>query len=143
MNLLQIKWIRDNEKEVFDNTYKFLSTVDFINAKLTGSYVIDYTNAGITQLMNLQEGKWDRDILQIAGINEDRLPEILPTGVEVGKLTARAAEELGLNTSVKIINGGHDQYCAAIGSGTINEGDVLLSTGTAWVVLGNHRAAII
>jgi sugar (pentulose or hexulose) kinase len=133
---VQIKWIRDNEKDIFDNTYKFLSTLDFINYKLTGNYVIDTTNAGITQLMNLQEERWDGELLQMAGITEDRLPYILETGAEVGRLTAEAAEELGLGTTIRIINGGHDQYCAALGSGALNEGDILLSSGTAWVILG-------
>lgn len=30
-NLIQIKWLKDNEPETFNNTYKFLSTIDYIN----------------------------------------------------------------------------------------------------------------
>ena len=34
-----------------------------------------------------------------------------------------------------VVNGAHDQYCAAVGAGVTRPGRVLLSCGTAWVVL--------
>lgn len=135
-NAIQIKWLSDNEKEVFNKAYKFLSTMDFINMKLTGSFVIDPTNAAITQLMDISTGKWDETILSTVGIGTDKLPEILKSGTVIGNLTSEAAAELGLDTSVKVVNGGHDQYCVAAGTGTVNEGDLILSTGTAWVIFG-------
>jgi sugar (pentulose or hexulose) kinase len=43
--------------------------------------------------------------------------------------------ELGLSTDAWVMNGAHDQYAAALGAGVIHPGQVLLSCGTAWVVL--------
>jgi len=134
-NLIQIKWLRDNEPETFSKTYKFLSTIDYINYKLTGKYVIDATNAAMTQLLNIRNKTWDHSILQALDIDEQKLPDIVSSGEAIGCLTYDAAEQLGLSENTLVVNGGHDQYCVALGSGALNSGDVVLSTGTAWVVL--------
>lgn len=135
-NLVIIKWLKDNKREVFDKTHKFLSTLDYINFKLTGEYVIDPTNAGITQLMDITTGDWDEQLLEVAGIKRNKLAVIVEPGTIIGNLTVEAATQLGLDASVKVINGAHDQYCAALGSGLFQKGDMVLATGTAWIVTG-------
>lgn len=132
----KILWIKKNMPELFKSTDYFISTLEYMNMKLCGRCVIDPTNAAMRQIFDIETGKWDKDILDYIGIDESRLPEILPIGALVGTLTPAAAEELGLHTGVKVYNGAHDQYCASIGSGAIEAGDMLLATGTTWVVLG-------
>ena len=73
--------------------------------------------------------------MKIAGITEDKLPQIVSSGSMIGTLSVKASEKLGLSKKVKVVSGGHDQYCAALGAGAVNTGDVLLATGTAWVTL--------
>jgi sugar (pentulose or hexulose) kinase len=60
----------------------------------------------------------------------------MKTGQLVGTLCADAAGAFGLHSSVKVYNGAHDQYCASLGCGAVNASDMLLSTGTAWVIVG-------
>lgn len=141
-NLVQIRWIRDNNKELFSKTYKFLSTIEYINFKLTGKYVIDPTNGGMTNLMNINTGTWDPELVCAAGIEIDKLAEVMDSGAEIGTLTHVAASELGLDKSVKVINGGHDQYCTAVSAGAFSTGQVFLATGTAWVILGTFKEPI-
>jgi len=136
LNLVKIRWMKDMENDIYNAAYKFISTIDYMNFKLTGRYIIDPSNAAMTQLMDIQSGKWDGQILDLIGIHSDRLSEIVQSGSLIGNLTPDAAGQLGLNTAVQVISGGHDQYCAAVGAGAIHKGDMLLSTGTAWVVLG-------
>ncbi len=132
----KIHWLKNNMPEVFSGAACFPSTIEFINKKLTGKYITDPTNAAIRQLFNIKEGKWDCEILSAIGITEERLPEVAPTGAEIGTLTDEAAEALGLEKGVRIFCGAHDQYCASIGSGAVEAGDMMLATGTAWVILG-------
>lgn len=132
----KILWIKQNCPELFKNTAYFISTLEFMNMKLCGQCVIDPTNAAMRQIFNIETGEWDREILDFIGITEERLPKVLPIGATVGNLTPLAAEALGLDTSVTVYNGAHDQYCASIGSGAVEAGDMLLATGTTWVVLG-------
>lgn len=134
-NLIQIKWIGDNEPQIYSKVYKFLSTIDYINFKLTGRYAIDATNAAMTQLLNISSKTWDDGILRLLGITDKSLPSVQKSGEPLGYITNSAAEQLDLNPETLVVCGGHDQYCAALGAGALNSGDVVLSTGTAWVVL--------
>ncbi|NLJ40733.1 MAG: hypothetical protein GX352_03875 [Clostridiales bacterium] len=134
LNALQIAWIRENEPEIFSRTDKFLSVPDYISAKLTGRAALDLSNAGINQLADIVKGSYDKDILDFIEIEEEKLGEIIPSGEPIGYLTQEAKEELGLTGNVMFCSGAHDQYAALIGSGAINSGDMLLGTGTAWVL---------
>lgn len=132
----KLMWVKKHEPEVFEKTYSFVSTVEFVNYKLTGQNVIDPTNASIREFFNINTGKWDKEILDIVGVGEDRLPTVMDSGAYIGTLTKAAAEALNIPEGVKVYNGAHDQYCASIGCGALNPGDMMLSTGTAWVLLG-------
>lgn len=136
LDAAKLIWLRQHENEVFKNADCFITTLEFINMHLTGRKVIDPTNAAIRQLFNIETGDWDDEILSACGITRERLPEVLPVGALVGNLTEKAASELGLSCDVKVYNGAHDQYCASLGSGAVEIGDMLLATGTTWVVLG-------
>ena len=57
-------------------------------------------------------------------------------GEAIGHLTPEAASALGLSTDIAVYCGSHDQYAASLGSGATSSGDMMLATGTAWVVLG-------
>lgn len=132
----KLLWLRRNRPEVFEKAAGFDTALETVNRYLTGRTVTDPTNAAIRILYNIRERRYDPEILSLLGLEEDRLPEVLPTGAVIGTLTDRAARELGLPGGVLVCNGAHDQYCASLGAGAIHAGDVLVATGTAWVVLG-------
>lgn len=136
LDAAKLLWIKKNEPELFERCAYFISTLEFMNMKLCGQCVIDPTNAAMRQMFNIETGKWDQEILDFIEIDESRLPRVLPIGAEVGTLTPNAAKALGLSTGVKVYNGAHDQYCASVGCGAVETGDMLLATGTTWVVLG-------
>lgn len=134
LNALEIAWLRENRPELFERTAMFLSVPDFISMRMTGRPVVDISDAGINQLADIRTGRYDRAILDFIGIEESRLAEIVPSGVPVGRLLKGAAEELGLPRSVLLVSGAHDQYAALLGAGITNTGDLMIGTGTAWVV---------
>ena len=49
-------------------------------------------------------------------------------------LSPEAAKELGLNPDCVLVSGAHDQYAVALGAGAVNDGDILIGSGTCWVV---------
>jgi len=61
--LLQICWLKNNERKIFEKTYKFLFVNDYIIYKLTGKYCTDPSNSSITMLYNLRLEKWDPQLL--------------------------------------------------------------------------------
>ena len=134
--LLHIYWMRQTDPETFASIRCFLFVNDFIIHKLTGELCMDPSDAGITQLYNIAEGRWDENMLGTAGIRQDQLSPVQNSGVVVGQITEEASRETGLSRSVLVVNGAHDQYCAALGTGVLKPGEVMLSCGTAWVILG-------
>jgi xylulokinase len=135
LNALQILWLKQNRPEVFRAAAKFLSVPGYLTLRLTGRAAVDASSAGIEQLLDIYSGRWSEQVLEILGIGEGRLAELVFACEAVGTLTAEAAEALGLSTSVVVTAGGHDQYCAALGAGAAAQSDRLLATGTAWAAV--------
>jgi xylulokinase len=133
--LQHIAWFRRNRPAEFSATAHFLFVNDFIGYRLTGQRCMNPSDAGITQLMALATGDWDTRLLETAGVHRDQLSPVRPSGAVIGTLTAQAAEATGLPRDTLVVNGAHDQYCAAVGAGVTRPGRVLLSCGTAWVLL--------
>lgn len=140
MNAMQIRWMKDHEPDNFAKTAMFLSVPDYISYKMTGIPALDISNVGINQLGNICAGTYDEDILRFAGISENKLPKICSSGTVIGNLTEQAAGELGLTTKAILSAGAHDQYAVALGAGACNAGDILIGSGTCWVItcIGNE-----
>lgn len=134
LNAMQIRWMKDHEPENFQKTAMFLSVPDYISYKMTGKTVIDLSDVGINQLGNIKKGTYDEEILKFTGVTEKQLPSICRSGELIGHLTPAAAEELGLTTKAVLSAGAHDQYAVALGAGACNAGDILIGSGTCWVI---------
>ncbi|MCD6593186.1 hypothetical protein J7L00_03785 [Candidatus Bathyarchaeota archaeon] len=134
--LLQIYWLKKNKPDLFKKIRKFAFVGDYIAYEFSGEWVIDPPSAAITMLYNIRDGVWDEELLEIVDISEDQLPKIRDSGEKIGFVSQQVRKELNLHGDEIIVsNGGHDQYCASLGAGCLNEGDLLLSGGTAWVLL--------
>lgn len=130
----KLMWIRDHEPEVYERTYKMLLAKDYIICRLTGEFVTDYSEASGTDVFNLRELSWSQEILEAAGIGQDKLPELHASVDVIGTLSEGAAKALGLTTKTKVVCGGGDGPCSALGAGSIKSGQNFLSFGTsAWV----------
>lgn len=134
LNALQIRWLKEHEPETFKTARYFLSVPDYISAKLCGIPALDLADAGINQLADIRHGCYDQNILNYLGISEKQLGRIVPTGEVIGHLTEAAAEELGLDVDTVLVCGAHDQYAVAAGIGCLKAGDIMIGTGTSWVV---------
>lgn len=133
--LCQLRRMRDEAPDIFNDACKVLTTADYLAMRLTGRAVIDSTNAAMTQLADYRKGMWDAELCSEAGIDEKMLPELLSAGEIIGPLTEKALADTGLTGKVLLINGAHDQYAGALGAGAVRAGDVICSTGTTWVVM--------
>ena len=131
---LEIRHLKDHEPDVFAAADYFLSVPDYVSLKMTGIPAVDPSNAGINQLIDIREMRYDERLLRFAGVEEERLARLLPSGTAVGHLTDTAARELGLSTETVFVTGAHDQYAVAFGAGALSDGDILIGSGTCWVV---------
>ena len=120
--LTKIAWIKNNEKEKFKQVSKFLSLKAYILQQLTGEYVIDYSIASATGLLNIHKIKWEPESLKFAGITSAMLPDLVPVDTKVGKLNKAYQVSLGLSAETKILVGSSDGCMAVIGDGVNGEG---------------------
>jgi gluconokinase len=51
--LCKIIWLRENESEVFNKTFKFISIKEFIWFKLFGVFEVDYSIASATEMFDI------------------------------------------------------------------------------------------
>jgi sugar (pentulose or hexulose) kinase len=135
LNALQILWLRQNKPELFRAAAQFLSVPGYLTQRLTGCAAVDRSSAGVEQLLDVRTGRYSEPILELLGIDERRLAELVDAHESVGTLIPEAAQALGLPQSVTVAVGGHDQYCAALGAGLVSGKDRLIATGTAWAVV--------
>ncbi|MBA7509793.1 Xylulose kinase [subsurface metagenome] len=134
ISILPLYWLKENKKHIFEKIHKILFVNDYVQNKLCNNGYQDPSNASITLFFNIINGIWDKDILSLFDFDVDRFSKIKNSGELVGYLNENICESLRIQDKVKVYNGGHDQYCTALGAGILNEEGILLSTGTAWVI---------
>ena len=133
--LTKLLWLKKHEPTIWDRSHQFLLYEDYFLRRLTGKASISHCLASRTQMYDLQSGCWAMDILEKCGIDAGRLSDLAPVaGGVVGGLEKDTAARIGVYGDVLVVSGGHDQACAALGSGVIKPGMAMVSTGTAEVV---------
>jgi xylulokinase len=140
--LAKLLWFREREPGLFSRTHKFLMTLDFILAKLTGAVVTDHTMASGTLFYDLREQTWSRIIVQSLDLDEAKLPEIRWSGTVIGRIRKEVAAEVGLSRDVRVSIGGQDQKVAALGAG-IDLHRTTVSLGTAMAITQKSAQPII
>jgi xylulokinase len=127
-------WIRDNEPDIYDATAKMLHAKDYINYKLTGRMVSEYSDASGTNLLNLETLDWSDEIIDAAGIDPDKLPALVKSTDIVGEVTREAAEATGLAAGTPVAAGAGDGLCAGVGVGSVKPGSTYNYLGSSsWI----------
>jgi sugar (pentulose or hexulose) kinase len=130
----KILWLRRNEPERFAAASRFLLVEDLILHRLTGRFVSEGGVQCTSLLYDIRTRDWWSPMLEAVGIGSERLPELIEPGDVAGTLSASAAAELGLPTSVLVVAAGMDQGAGAVGVGNVGAGVVSESTGGALTV---------
>tara|TARA_B110000003_G_scaffold83922_1_gene85872 strand:- start:6417 stop:7904 length:1488 start_codon:yes stop_codon:yes gene_type:complete len=130
----KLKWVKDNEPEIYDKIYKFMLPGDFIAFKLTGK--INTTKNGLSEgiiwdYKNDVTAKW---LLDYYDIDPNLTPDIVANFSNQGQTSKQAAEKTGLPIGVPIIYRAGDQPNNALSLNVFNHGEVAATGGTSGVV---------
>ncbi len=131
----KILWIKENEPEIFESTHKFMLVHDFIEMKLSGEFVTDWSNASRTLLFDVEKFEWSEKICDALEISPEKLNKPYASGEKIGEVAARAARETGFIEGTPVIAGGGDQQCGALGVGVIKPGRIKATMGTGTFLL--------
>jgi len=126
----KIMWMKRHKPEVYKNTWKFLLFADFILYRLGAKPHTDYSLAARTMAFDVINKRWSSEILECAGVEEDKFGEPVQAGTVVGQISKSIAGELGLPENLILVAGGHDQPCAALGAGVIKSDIAVDGLGT-------------
>jgi xylulokinase len=127
---LRMLWMKENEPEIYRNTYKWLLIEDYINYRLSGVFATDESMASCTMLFDQKQRTWSEEMCQLSGIPMSLLPPVMPSSTRMGEVTDEAASETGLRVGTPIFLGGHDHICSSLPVGAFRPGSVLCITGT-------------
>lgn len=72
----KMRWIREYLPEVYNRTSCFLTAKDYLNFRLTGAQCIDFSEASGSFLFSWKRRAWDTDLLNLFGIEEEKLPPL-------------------------------------------------------------------
>ena len=134
-SVLKILWLKNKEPEIFNKTWKFMCWGDYISYKLGAKPAIDWSMASRTMAFAISKKEWSDMILDKCGIPINKMPEAVPSGEIIGEVSTSVAEITGLIQGTKIVSGGHDQVCCALGAGVLESGVAMDSLGTTESIL--------
>jgi len=141
--IFKVMWYKKNEPELWKKVDKILGTKDYINYKLTGKIMTDYSYASGTGIYNLKGWRYEENFISASGIPAEVWPEIIPSTQIVGEILPEAAKALGLGEGVKVVCGGVDNSCMALGAKNIREGRVYTSLGSsAWIAVSSEQPVL-
>jgi gluconokinase len=138
--LNKITWLKNNDRNRFTASRKFLSIKTYIIQQLTGEYVVDYSIASATGLLNIYSLQWEDNALKHAGIDKANLADVVPVFYSPKKLKKEYQTSLGLHDKVKLIVGSSDGCLATLGAGVWEDGKatVTLEESGAIRVMSNE-----
>lgn len=139
----KIMWIKENEPEVYRNTWRFINAKDFVAARLTGNVVSDYSDASAMALLDIRSLEWSSEIIQASDVDPDKLPPLVESTAVVGEVRREVADQCGLTPGTPVVKGAGDGPCATTGAGVVDEGEAYMYIGTStWMGLATHKPYI-
>ncbi|MBU1169868.1 MAG: FGGY-family carbohydrate kinase [Proteobacteria bacterium] len=130
-------WIRQNQPDLWKKTHKYLQVSGFLNFRLTGEFK-DSVASQIGHLpFNYKKMTWCKSLEPasvVFHVEREKLPELIPPGETIGRITRQAAELTGLCEGLPVIACGSDKGCETLGMGVLNTDMASLSFGTTATV---------
>lgn len=142
-SIFKIMWFKKHKPEIYQKTWKFFLFADYILFRLGARPHVDYSLAARTMAFDVVKKEWSDVILSAAEIERDKFPEPVQSGTIVGSLSGSFQREYGLSDHVALVAGGHDQPCAALGAGAIQNGIAVDGLGTTECITPSFEAPVI
>ena len=137
----QLLALKKEEPELLDQADCMLMIPDYLNYRLTGKKVQEYTNATTTGLVNADTNTWDEDLIRRLDIPFHIFAKISPAGTILGDFSDEIQQKTGMNVKV-VLPATHDTGSAYLAVPAKDDNAVFLSSGT-WSLLGVENKTAI
>ncbi|MFO8020838.1 MAG: FGGY-family carbohydrate kinase [Perlabentimonas sp.] len=126
-------WIRQNQPEIWDKTYKYVYLSGFFIHRLTGKF-IDSIGSNVGYMpFNYKTQQWCKPgemNTNLFPVEREKLVDLVKPSELLGYVTPEASEQTGLPQGLPIIASAADKACEVLGSGCISPEIACLSYGT-------------
>jgi len=130
----KLQWLLENlpgARERAQNGELCFGTIDsWLAFKLCGRHVTDVSNASRTMLYNIHTMRWDPALLDLFGVPEAMLPEVVRSSGQVG-----VAREEWFGGAIPVSGIAGDQQAATFGQACYDKGMVKNTYGTGCFML--------
>jgi len=132
----KLKWVMENEPDIYSKIHKIMLPGDYIAMKMTGE--IKTTPSGLSEgiMWDFEADRLADFVLENYGISGELVAETVPTFCVQGELTKEAANELGLTAGTKVSYRAGDQPNNALSLSVLQPGEIAVTAGTSGVVYG-------
>ena len=133
--LQKFMWLKRNEPHNYVKTEKVLNAKDYVVSKLTGVVVTDHSDASFTNMYDIRQRAWSKELCAMAEIDESKLPDIVDSATVVGTVSTGMAERLGVTAGTPVVIGAGDGPCSSVGCGASAVGKTYNYIGSSsWIV---------
>lgn len=132
----KLKWVEQNEKDIYKQVYRAMLPGDYFAFRLTGQ--MNTTRSGLSEgiMWDFKENAVAQKLLDFYGIDASVLPEIVDTFSVQGKVTSQAAADFGIPEGIPVAYRAGDQPNNAFSLNVLNPGEIAATAGTSGVVYG-------
>jgi xylulokinase len=132
----KLRWVREQEPDVFRRIHQVLLPGDYLAYRLTGRSATTLSGLSEGVFWDFAENRVADFLLDHYGIEDRLLPEIVPCFGDQGRLTPEAAGELGLPTGIPVTYRAGDQPSNALSLNVLEPGEIAATAGTSGVIYG-------
>ena len=138
----KLMWLRQNEPDVYRDTYKVLEVDSYMVNRACGEFAYDYSAASATGMFNFKKKDWDLVLFKLFRLDPGMMPRVAASFEEAGGLKESSAEEMGLPRGTPVFCGTGDIPSATVGSGAVLDGQGHVYVGSSgWIAVTVPKAA--
>lgn len=132
----KLKWVKENEPDIYKQIYKIMLPGDYIAMKLTGE--ITTTASGLSEgmLWDFKQNSVASFLIDYYGFDASFIPTVFPTFSIQGNVSSQTAVELGLQEGTPVSYRAGDQPNNAFSLNVLDPGEIAATAGTSGVVYG-------
>ena len=136
-SLAHILFLKRARPDVYARTHKLLEPMDYLNLRLTGRFSASYATIFpymLTDNRDVNHVHYHDGLLQLAGVDRQKLPDLVPVDAVLGPLLPEIAAAWQLSPTTQVVCGTTDNQTAALGAGSIDDAVGYISVGTtSWL----------
>ncbi|MBQ9157381.1 MAG: xylulokinase [Eubacterium sp.] len=139
----KIQWVKDNQPDIYKKVAHILLPKDYLRYRLTGVYATEVSDASATQLLDIPNRCWAKEILEKMELTEDMLGKVFESQEITGYILPEVAKAMGITTDCAVVGGASDNAAGGVGTGVVAPGRAMTTIGTSGTVFAYSEKPVL